>query len=139
MSIILVTYHTEPLLFDRPTAYLDRTQRRDRMRHGPDHLLFRFLERAVDQSLEVIEYLDERVDAVQNLVIEDRVQETLQEIFRINARRSTLHKIFGPQREVLNRLARDPYSPIRDVTESTFATSTITWSGCMTFPRASAT
>jgi magnesium transporter len=83
------------------------------MQHGPDHLLFRFLERAVDQSLEVIEELDDRVDAIQNQVIENPRPETLQSIFRIKRAAIRLHKIFGPQREVLNRLARDPYKPVR--------------------------
>ena len=109
----LVTYHNEPLSFldeDRKAIEHDP---RDRLQHGPDHLLFRFLERAVDQSLETIEFLDDRVDAIQNEVIENPRGESLQMIFRIKRAAIELHKIFGPQREVLNRLARDPYKPIQ--------------------------
>jgi magnesium transporter len=109
----LVTYHTEPLSFlDDDRLSIERNPR-DRLRHGADHLLFHFLDRAVDQALTVIEYLDERVDEIQNQVIENPVQENLPEIFRIKRSAIHLHKIFGPQREVLNRLARDPYKPIR--------------------------
>jgi magnesium transporter len=109
----LVTYHTEPLSFlDQDRQAIERDPR-DRMQHGPDHLLYRLLERAVDQSLEAIELLDDRVDTIQNQVIQNPRPETLQAIFRIKRAAIRLHKVFGPQREVLNRLARDPYQAIQ--------------------------
>ncbi len=109
----LVTYHTEPLSFLDEDRKLIERDPRERLQHGADHLLFRFLERAVDQSLQVIDYLDDRVDAIQNQVIEDPRSRTLQTIFRVKRAAIRLHKIFGPQREVLGRLARDPYQPIQ--------------------------
>jgi magnesium transporter len=109
----LVTYHTEPLSFLEQDRQAIERDPRDRMQHGCDHLLFRVLERAVDQSLEAIEHLDDRIDDIQNRVIENPRTETLQIIFRIKRAAIRLHKIFGPQREVLNRLARDPYKPVQ--------------------------
>jgi magnesium transporter len=112
-SNYLITYHTVPLeLLDRQRANLQRDPR-DRLGQGPDYLLFLFLERAVDESLAVIEQLDERVDVVQNMVIEHPNPKTLRTIFRIKRSAIRLHKTFGPQREVLNRLARDVYQPIQ--------------------------
>jgi magnesium transporter len=108
----LVTYHTEPLSFLEQDRQAIERDPRDRMRHGPDHLLFRFLERAVDQSLEAIGHLDDRIDEIQNRVIKDPHPESLRTIFRIKRAAIRLHKIFGPQREVLNKLARDPYKPV---------------------------
>jgi magnesium transporter len=109
----VVTYHTEPLLFlDEDRKSIERDPR-DRLRHGADHLLVRFLERAVDQSLEAIEHLDDRLDTVQNQVIADPRPRTLETIFRLKRSAVRLHKIFSPQRDVLNRLARDSYKPIR--------------------------
>jgi magnesium transporter len=109
----LVTYHTEPISFlEEDRAQIERDPR-DRLQHGADHLLFRFLQRAVDQSLKVIEYLDDRVDSIQNQVIENPSSRTLQSIFRVKRSAIRLQKIFGPQREVLNRLARDPFQPIQ--------------------------
>ena len=67
----VVTYHAEPLSFlDQDRKSIERDPR-DRLQHGVDHLLVRFLERAVDQSLETIEHLDDRVDSIQNQVIAD--------------------------------------------------------------------
>ena len=109
----VVTYHTEPLSFlDQDRKSIERDPR-ERLQHGADHLLVRFLERAVDQSLETIEHLDDRVDTVQNQVIADPRPKTLERIFRLKRSAVRLQKIFSPQREVLNRLARDPYKPIR--------------------------
>jgi len=109
----LVTYHTEPLSFlDQDRKSIERDPR-DRLQHGCDHLLVRFLERAVDQSLEAIQQLDDRVEEIQNQVIANPRARALQAIFRVKRSAIRLHKTFGPQREVLNRLARDPYKPIR--------------------------
>jgi magnesium transporter len=109
----LVTYHTQDLtILDQDRQSIERDPR-DRLRHGADHLLFRFLELAIDQSLAAIEELDEQVDAIQNAVIENAVPKNLKRIFRIKRSAIELHKILSPQREVLNRLARDPFKVVQ--------------------------
>ncbi len=112
-SNFLVTYHTEPLYFLEQDRQAIERDPQDRMRHGADHLLYRLLERAVDRTLETIEHLDDRIDEVQNRVIQNPCADDLQVIFRIKRAAIRLHKIFGPQREVLNKLARDPFKPIQ--------------------------
>jgi magnesium transporter len=109
----LITYHTEPLhIFDQDRQSIERDPR-DRLRHGPDHLLYRFLELGIDQSLESIQELDDQIDVIQNQVIEHPSAHVLHSIFRIKRSAIRLHKILSPQREVLNRLARDPFEPIQ--------------------------
>jgi magnesium transporter len=109
----LVTYHVGPMaILDHDRQNIERDPR-DRLRHGADHLLYRFLELAIDQSLEAIEELDDRVDAVQNDVLASANPKTLHRIFRIKRSAIRLHKTLGPQREVLNRLARDPFAPVQ--------------------------
>jgi magnesium transporter len=109
----LITYHTAALpILDQDRESILRDPR-DRMRNGPDHLLVRFLELAIDQSLTAIEDLDEQVDEIQNAVIDNATPKNLKRIFRIKRSAIQLHKILSPQREVLNRLARDPYKPIQ--------------------------
>jgi magnesium transporter len=110
----LVTFHVSPMeILEAERSGIVRDPR-DRLRHGPDHLLFRLLERAVDQSLTVIEELDEQVDTIQNTIIERQSPKVLRTIFRIKRSSIRLHKTLAPQRELLNRLARDPYQPIRE-------------------------
>jgi magnesium transporter len=109
----LITYHTVPLpILDQDRQSIERDPR-DRLHQGADHLLIRFLELAIDQSLKVIEDLDEQVDTIQNVVIENATPKNLKAIFRLKRSAIQLHKILSPQREVLNRLARDPYQPIQ--------------------------
>jgi magnesium transporter len=108
----VLTYHTAPIkILDEDRTSIERDPR-DRLRDGADHLLFRILERAVDQALAAIEQLDDRVDAIQEAVIERASPKTLQAIFRVKRSAIELHKILGPQREVLTKLSRDPYKPI---------------------------
>jgi magnesium transporter len=110
----LVTFHVAPMeILEAERSNIARDSR-DRLRHGPDHLLFRLLERAVDQSLAVIEQIDDRVDVLQNAVIENPTPNVLRMIFRLKRSAIKLHKTLAPQREVLNRLSRDPYQPIRE-------------------------
>jgi magnesium transporter len=109
----LVTYHSSPLsILEQDRLNIERDPR-DRLRNGADHLLIRFLELAVDQSLIAIEQLDDRVDAIQEAVIENASPKNLRSIFTVKRSAIELHKNLGPQREVLTKLARDPYKPIQ--------------------------
>ena len=109
----LITYHTVPLpILEQDRQSIERDPR-DRLRQGADHLLVRFLELAIDQSLKAIENLDEQVDDIQNAVIENATTSNLKTIFRIKRSAIQLHKILSPQREVLNRLARDPFQAVQ--------------------------
>jgi magnesium transporter len=109
----LVTYHSKPLsILDQDRLNIERDPR-DRLRNGPDHLLVRFLELAIDQSLASIQQLDDRVDAIQDAVIANASPKNLQSIFRLKRSAIELHKNLGPQREVLTKLARDPYKAIQ--------------------------
>ena len=109
----LITYHTAPLkILEDDRANMVRDPR-DRLRHGADHLLYRFLELAIDESLAAIEHLDEQVDRLQDAVLEHASPKSLRAIFRVKRAAIVLHKMLSPQREVLNRLARDPYQPVQ--------------------------
>jgi len=109
----LVTYHVGPMSFLDEGRKAIEHDPRDRMKDGADHLLFRFLERSVDDSLKAIEILDERIDDIQDQIVARPSPHSLQNIFRIKRSAIHLQKMFSPQRDVLNKLARDPYKPIR--------------------------
>ncbi len=135
----VITYHIDPLpILDRDRDSIERDPR-DRMRHGADHLLVRFLELAIDQSLRAIEQLDEQVDAIQNAVIENATPRNLKAIFRIKRSAIQLHKILSPQREVLNRLAAIRSSRFSPSTGCIFATCTTMSCGFTTSRKAFAT
>ena len=135
----VVTFHVAPMeILETERSSIARDPR-SRLSQGPDHLLFRLLERAVDQSLAAIEVLDERVNVLQNVIIERPSPKVIRTIFRIKRSAIQLHKTLSPQREVLNRLAATPTSPSARSTGFISATSTTISSGSTTSPKASAT
>lgn len=110
----LVTYHAQPLKFleeDRRNIERDPD---NRLKHGPDHLLYHFLDLAVSGLFEVIEDLDEAIDRAQEEVFHRPTPRTLQSIFRVKQSTLRLHRIISPERELMNRLARDSYASIRE-------------------------
>jgi magnesium transporter len=110
----LVTFHVAPMeILDAERASIVRDPR-DRLRHGPDHLLYHFLDLAVAEYLPAIEKLDDTIDRAQEEVFRRPTPRTLQTIFRVKRSGLRLHRILSPEREVLNRLARDAYDPIRE-------------------------
>jgi magnesium transporter len=67
----------------------------------------------VAEYLPAIEHLDEAIDFAQDEVFGRPTPRTLQAIFRVKRSALRLHRILAPEREVLNRLARDDYEPIQ--------------------------
>ena len=108
----LVTYQNEPL------AFLDQDRRNierdpvNRLMRGADHLLYHILDMAVAEYFPAIEALDDAIDLVQEEVFKNPSPRTLQAIFRVKRSTLRMHRTLSPQREVLNRLARDSYDPI---------------------------
>jgi magnesium transporter len=108
----LVTYHAEPIpLLDQFRQNLGRDEGR-RLEQGPDHLLYYLLDLAIADYLPAIEQLDEAIDQAQDEVFGTPSPKTLHQIFRVKRAALRLHRTLIPQREVLNRLARDPYHQI---------------------------
>lgn len=110
----LVTYHGEPLAFleqDRRNIERDPEHR---LRHGADHLLYHLLDLAVTEYMPLIEALDSAIDDAQEEVFRSPSPRTLQAIFRVKRTVLKLHRVIAPEREVMNRLARDAYEPIAE-------------------------
>jgi len=108
----LVSYHTEPIpAIDRLRQTMDRDAG-NRLKLGADHLLYLLLDLGVDDYMTAIEKMDDAIDDAQDEVFTEPTRETLRKIFRIKRAALRLHRVLAPQREVVNRLARDPYGQI---------------------------
>lgn len=104
----LVTLHAEPIqALDR----LWNNNRSDprRLERGPDHLLYDVLDLITSDYLPVVDELDSVIDELEEEVFAKPTQHTLNKIFSVRHAVLNLRRIIGPQREVLNRLARDDY------------------------------
>jgi magnesium transporter len=108
----LVTYHFEVMpALDQLRNNIEREDGH-RLERGACHLLYLLLDLLVTAYLPVIEHLDDAIDSAQDEVFSAPSSRTLQRIFQVKRAALRLHRTLIPQREVLNRLARDPYDQI---------------------------
>lgn len=112
-SNYLVTHHVEPV---RAIERMRRACARDE-RHllrGPDYLLYEVADNIVSDFLPCVDALDEEIDRVEEEIFDRPTSGTLSRLFTLKRAVIHLRRILSPQREVLNRLARDDYDPIED-------------------------
>lgn len=107
----IITHH------DAPIAALDRVwnacQRDERIfKNGADHLLYRLVDEVVTSYLPVVEAMDDAIDRAEDQIFDRPTPRTLEHIFTLKRSVLRLRRIIGPQREVLNKLARDDFQVI---------------------------
>ena len=108
----LVTYRRARIVaLDKVRTFVERDVD-NRLLRGPDHLLYQILDLGIDDHLAAIEHLDEAIDDAQDEIFEAATQSTLQKIIRVKRAVARLHRLIAPQREVINRLARDDHPQI---------------------------
>lgn len=102
----MVTHHDQPIpSLDRVWNAVQRDERYHR--HGPDHLLYRLIDDIVASYMPVVEALDDEIDLVEDHVFSNPTPRTLERIMALKRATLKLRRIIAPQREVINRLARD--------------------------------
>ena len=110
----LVSYHNEATeVLERHRRHLER-EPETRLKFGAAHLLYRLLDEVVAEFLPAIEHLDNEIDDAQDEVFGVPTPRTLRKIFHVKRNALRLHRVVIPMREVLNRLARDPYVQIHN-------------------------
>ncbi len=107
----LVTHHTEPVsAIEQLRSICQRDARR--LQRGTDYLLFELADAIVADYLPCLDALDETANSLEDEVFNNPTKETLPRIFALKRAAIQLRRILSPQREVLNRLARDEYRVI---------------------------
>jgi magnesium transporter len=107
----IVTHHDEPIqAIDRLWDVLLRDQRY--LQQGADHLLYRLTDEVIASFMPVVEALDDEIDQTEDAVFGRSNPETLEHIFTLKRATLLLRRILAPQREVLNKLARDDFQAI---------------------------
>lgn len=107
----MVTHHDPQIhAIERLWSLIQRDERY--LKNGVDHLLYRLVDEIVASYMPVVEEIDEAVDEAEDQIFNQPDTHTLELIFAL--KRATLHlrRIIGPQREVLNKLARDDFAVI---------------------------
>jgi magnesium transporter len=107
----VVTHHDLPI--HTVDAIWERCQRDERlMKNGADHLLYELADSLVARYMPVIDTLDDTIDRIETEVFDSPRPDTLERLFLLKQAVVYLRRIIAPQREALNRLARDNYAVI---------------------------
>lgn len=88
---------------------------RDRIRHhkgpirkmGPDYLAYALLDAIIDGFFPVIEYYGDRIEKLENEVVDNPTRKTLAKIHRLRREILTLRRSVWPQRNMISALLRD--------------------------------
>lgn len=78
-----------------------------------DRLLYSLFDKITTTSMQVVECLDDELDEVEQEIFVRPRRDHLSHLFTIRRSVLQLRRIFGSQREAMNRLARDPYGVVR--------------------------
>ncbi len=109
----LVTYHEQPL--PALEAVWEACAADERLtQNGPAYLLYRLADGLVNDYLTVIEELEDSVEAIEVEVLARPRPAVQSEIMRLKHIVLKLRRVLSLQREVLNRLSRDPYALLSD-------------------------
>ena len=108
----LVTHHDVPI--EALQRVWNRCLRADErpLRAGADHLFYQIVDEVVAGSMPVVEAMDEELDRVEDQILGEPTPGTVERIFTLKRAMLQLRRTIGPQREVVNKLARDQYKPI---------------------------
>lgn len=107
----VVTHHYEPISsIDEARAACLRDKRYTT--NGPDHLLYKIIDDLVADYMPLVETIDEQIDRIEHEVLTKAAPDTLQRIFALKRILLSMRRIITPQREVLNKLARDDFEVV---------------------------
>jgi magnesium transporter len=107
----IVTHHDQSIpAIQRAWSACQRDDRH--LKRGADHLLYRIVDEVVAQYMPVVEEIDDEIDRIEDEIFDKPGPDVLERIFSLKRAVLQMRRVVGPQREVLNRLARDDYEVI---------------------------
>ena len=107
----IVTHHDEPIpTVDRVWASCHRDERR--LKKGGDHILYQLADELAASYMPVVEEIDEAVELIEDRIFDQPTQAMLEQLFKLKRVLLHMRRIVTPQREVINKLARDDYEVI---------------------------
>ncbi len=107
----LVTHHKDPFT---STDHVWNTCQRDAryLARGADYLLYNIIDTLASELMPIVDKMDDAIDHLEDDVFAGTDRTVLNRIFSIKRAVLHLRRIIIPQREVMNRLARDTYAVV---------------------------
>jgi magnesium transporter len=107
----IVTLHDSPIpALEETWASCDRDPRT--LQDGADHLLYKIADNIVNGYMPFVEKIDEAIDQLEDEIFGRPTPRTLESLFAIKRLLQAMRRILLPQREVMNKLARDDYKVV---------------------------
>jgi magnesium transporter len=83
------------------------------MKRGTDFLAHALIDALVDNVLPTIDRMSDFAEEIEEEVLRQPQQATLEAILKLKRSTLRIHRVMAPQREVLNRLSRGEFTPIK--------------------------
>lgn len=107
----IVTHHDYPInAIEETWEACDRDPRNTQ--NGADHLLYKITDRLVAEYMPTVEKIDAAIDQIEDQLFARPSPRTLEKLLVLKRVLLAMRRILHPQREVLNKLARDDYRVI---------------------------
>ncbi len=81
-------------------------------RNGADHLLYKIADNLVADYMPAVEKVDAAIDQIEDQIFDKPSHRTLEKLFALKRVLLAMRRILLPQREVMNKLARDDYQVV---------------------------
>lgn len=107
----VITHHDEPIpALDRVWDSCQRDTRH--LENGADHLLYRIADYVVAAYMPIVEQMDREIDEIEDQLFLSASSDMVERLFALKRALLAMRRTITPQREVLNKLARDDYRVI---------------------------
>jgi magnesium transporter len=107
----IVTHHDYQIsAVDDTWVLCDRDERN--VQEGADHILYRIADNMMADYMPAVEKIDDAIDLIEDQVFDRPSPKTLEKLFALKRVLLSMRRIIVPQREVLNKLARDDYKVV---------------------------
>ena len=114
----IVTHHDHRIsAVDETWVVCARDERN--VHEGADHILYRIADHLMANYMPTVEKIDDAIDQIESQVFQRPSPHTLEKLLDIKRVLVAMRRIIIPQREVLNKLARDDY-PVIDQKDRVF-------------------
>jgi magnesium transporter len=90
---------------------------------GADYLTYLLLDTIIDGYFPVVEHYEDRIEALEDMIISNPDRDTMQEIYDVRRELLALRRLIWPMRNVLNLLMRDHHGIVSDEVQIYFRDS----------------
>jgi magnesium transporter len=107
----IVTHHDNPIAATDEVWYACQRDARH-LQGGADHLMYKIADHLVAGYMPIVAEIDKAIDQIEDDIFDAPTPKTLEQIFSLKRALLAMRRVITPQREVLNKLARDDYTVI---------------------------